>query len=278
MFKNIMIAVDGSAYTESVLQHAVALSKQFASRIHVLTVVDVRIFEWASAIGADGFVTVVPSGVYQDESLSILDEKCVKILEKCSRLLTEEKVNFKTEKVIGSPVDQLLEKAQIADLVIMGKRGEFERWDNDELGVTVQAMSRNLSQPLLVVKKSWRPCNRILLGYDGSEHAGKALQITAQLAEGCQAQVVIISVTNDTEFGENCCREAREYLSSYAVKMDSLVISGDPGKELAHYAQTNNVDMIVIGAFGHSRIREAILGSTTEHILRFSKCPVLLAK
>ena len=102
MFKNIMIAVDGSAYTESVLQHAVALSKQFASRIHVLTVVDVRIFEWASAIGADGFVTVVPSGVYQDESLSILDEKCVKILEKCSRLLTEEKVNFKTEKVIGS--------------------------------------------------------------------------------------------------------------------------------------------------------------------------------
>ncbi len=278
MFKNIMIAVDGSAYTESVLNHAVALARCFTSRINVVTVVDVRIFEWASAIGADGFVTIVPSGVYQDESLNILDEKCDKILEKCSELLTKEKVNFKTEKLVGSPVEQLLEKSQIADLVIMGKRGEFERWDNDELGATVQAISRNLTKPLLVVKKSARPCSKILLGYDGSDHAGKALQITAQMAEGCQAEVMIISVTNDKDFGESCCQEAKDYLSSYSIKMSSLVIPGDPGKEMVHFAQTNEIDLIAIGAFGHSRIREAILGSTTEHILRFSLSPVLLAK
>jgi nucleotide-binding universal stress UspA family protein len=278
MFKNIMIAVDGSAYTESVINHAVTLAGFFSSQIFVVTVVDVRIFEWASAVGADGFVTVVPSGIYQDESMSILDEKCEKILEKTGALLQKENLKFKLEKMVGSPVESILEKAQIADLVIMGKRGEFERWDKNELGVTVQAISRNIAKPLLVVKKECRPLKKILLGYDSSDHANKALQITAHLAEKVGAQLTVISATNDPEYGRRSCNEALEYLSSYTIKVDTTVLAGDPDKELVHYAQQFDMDLIAIGAFGHSRIREAILGSTTEHILRFSTIPVFLAK
>jgi nucleotide-binding universal stress UspA family protein len=278
MFKNILIAVDGSAYTESVINHAIALANFFSSQIFVLTVVDVRVFEWASSVGADGFVTIVPSGIYQDESLNILDEKCEKILQKCKALLEKENLKFKLEKTVGSPVESIMEKAQIADLVIMGKRGEFERWDKNEMGATVQAIGRNIAKPLFVVKKECRPLKKIMLGYDSSQHANRALQITANLAEKVGAQLSVISVTDDPEYGKCSCKEAAEYLSSYGVSVETVVLTGDPDKELVHYAQQSNADLIVIGAFGHSRIHEAILGSTTEHILRFSTIPVLLAK
>lgn len=278
MFKNIMIAVDGSAYSESVIGHAAALARLYHGRIFVFTVVDVRIFEWASAVGADGFVTIVPSGTFQEESIKLLEEKAEKILRKCGQLLEKEQVPFKLEKAVGSPAELVLAKSQIADLVIMGKRGEFERWDNHDLGVTVQTVCRNIVKPLMVVKKEASSIQRILLGYDGSEHANRALQHSAHLADKCQAQLTVVCVSDDLEAGTQYCEEAREYLESYSGQVHTKVIAGEPSKQLVAYAQSQNMDLIVIGAFGRSRIRQAILGSTTEHILRFSTCPVLLVK
>lgn len=278
MFKNIMLAVDGSAYTDSILSHGIALAKTFKSHLLVLTVADVRIFEWASAIGADGFVSIVPSGIYQDESRQIMEDKCKKVLQKCAKLLSKEKLDFETETLIGSPVDLLLERSQISDLVIMGKRGEFERWDKKALGVTVDAVSRALRKPLIVVKVKYRPTKKILVGYDGSDHANQALQFVGHLAEGFSAEVIVLCVTDDEDLGKHYCREAENYLNNYKISIQAKVISGTPDEELVRFAEENNFDMLAIGAYGHSRIREAILGSTTEHILRFSGCPVLLAK
>ncbi len=278
MFKNIMIAVDGSAYSESVIGHAAALSRLYRGRIIVFTVVDVRIFEWASAVGADGFVTIVPSGTFQEESIKLLEEKAEKILQKCGQLLEKEQVPYKLEKAVGSPAELVLAKSQIADLVIMGKRGEFERWDNHDLGVTVQTVCRSIVKPLMVVKKEPRSIQKILLGYDGSEHANRALQHSAQLVDKFQAHLTVVCVNDDLEAGKQYCEEAGEYLESYSRQVHTEVITGEPSKQLVAYAQSQSMDLIVIGAFGRSRIRQAILGSTTEHILRFSTCPVLLVK
>jgi nucleotide-binding universal stress UspA family protein len=229
-------------------------------------------------VGADGFVSIVPSGAYQDESRSILEEKCDKILKKCGLLLQQQQVRFKMEKLIGSPVELILEKAQVADLVVVGKRGEFERWDNTELGVTVQSVCRSIAKPLLIVKKELRPIKKILLGYDGSIHANKALQVAAALAEGLQAQLTVLCVADEEEMGKHTCQEAQEYLGGYNVEATTSILPGQPDRVLVTFAEQNGMDVIAIGGFGHSRIREAILGSTTEHILRISTCPVLLVK
>ncbi len=278
MFKNILLAVDGSAYTDAVLSHGIELAKALGSNILVLTVADIRIFEWASAVGADGFISIIPSGTYQDESRQLLDEKCDKLLEKCAERLAKEKVNFETQKLIGSPVDLIVEQSQITDLLILGKRGEFARWDNRALGVTVEAVSRNVHKPLLVCKSQYRPIKKILIGYDGSNHANCALQYLGHIAEALKAPITVMCVSEDQETGRHCCQEAEAYLSHYKIELDYKVIPGHPDEIIVHYAQTNQFDLIGIGAYGHSRIREAILGSTTEHILLKSPCSVLLAK
>lgn len=278
MFKCIMLAVDGSRYTDSVLSLGIRMSRKFDSHIHVMTVADIRIFEWATAVGADGFVPIVPSGIYQDESRKILEEKCDKVLEKCRDIMKKENVKFETEKIFGSPVDSIIEHSNMADLVIMGKRGEFARFDRKSLGATVEAVSRNVQKPLIVTNDSSPTIENILALYDGSAHANKALQCVGHIAEAFQSSVHILCVTSDTEVGEHYVKEAEKYLGSYDLRLSGEIIPGHPDKEILNYIQKKSFDLVALGAYGHSRIREAILGSTTEHVLRFVPCPVLLAK
>jgi nucleotide-binding universal stress UspA family protein len=277
MFKNIMLAVDGSAYADSVLSHGIALAKAFQSKIHVITVADIRVFEWVSAVGTDGFVPIVPSIVYQNESRKILDEKSSRILEKCAGILSAEGMDFEAEKILGSPMDSIAGRSQISDLLVMGKRGEFERWEERAIGATLEAVSRKVRKPLLAVGKAYVPIKNILAAYDGSSHANQALQFIGHLAEATSAEVTVLCVSEDKALGNSCNLEAADYLKNYKITLKLDVVAGHPDKEIVGYA-LRGYDLIAIGAFGHSRIREALLGSTTEHILRFATTPVLLAR
>jgi len=278
MFKNIMLAVDGSIYADAILSTGVALAKPFSSHVSVITVADVRVFEWATAVGADGFVPIVPSGLYQDESRKMLEEKTDKILEKCGQILSKENISFETEKMIGAPADSIVEKSQLSDLIVIGKRGEFAKWGKKTLGATTEAVSRSVHKPMLVVDKEYRQFKKILIAYDGSRHANKVLQYVGHFAEQLGSEVMILCVSNDKESGEEHCREAEKYLKNYDVMPKSIVESGHPEKVIVEFSHKNDIQLTAIAAYGNSRIKEALLGSTTEHILRFSHSAVLLAK
>jgi len=278
VFKNILLAVDGSAYTDPVLTHGIELAQYFASRLMVLTVADVRIFEWAAAVGSDGFISIAPSGSYQEASRSLLEEKCDKILAKCRERLAGSGLDFTVEKGIGAPADLILEQAQVADLLVMGKRGEFARWDLKGLGATVDVVSRIVHKPLLVTGLEFKSIRKILVGYDSSDHAHRALQYAAHIAEAARGSISILSVSDDAGLAEHHCTQAATYLKSYRVAAESSSRPGHPDEELVRHSTRQACDLIAIGAYGHSRIREALLGSTTAHIIRQSTLPVLLAK
>ena len=72
--------------------------------------------------------------------------------------------------------------------------------------------------------------------------------------------------------------EAQSYLKPYKVQVDLVGVSGNPEKEIIRVAGERHCDLMIMGAFGHSRIREAILGSTTEQVVRKADVPVLLSK
>ncbi|HPG37792.1 MAG TPA: universal stress protein [bacterium] len=278
MFKNIMLAVDGSVYTEYVLSLGATIARAFRSHIHVLTVADIRVFEWATAIGADGFVPIAPSSMYQKESIRLMEEKCSKVLEKCAQILKKENLDFELEKQVAAPVDAIVERSQIADLLIMGKCGEFSRWDKKKLGATVEAVSRAGRKPIIVADKFNAPITNILFGYDGSPNANQVMQYVGHLAENCHAAVTVLCVSDEPELAEQYIRNAEKYLKNFKINLNSLILPGSPDKEIIKYAQANDLHFIAIGAYGHSRMHEVILGSSTENILRFAPCHVMLAK
>lgn len=279
MIKSVLLAVDGSPYSEPILQYGILLGQAFQARLRVLTVMDIRIFEWAVAIGVEGFAPIIPSSTYQEESQRLLEEKAEKVLQRASEVLAEAGVAFQVEKESGSPVDIILEKSKLADLVVMGSRGEFERWSDKMLGATLEAVTRQCIKPILIVRKQFQPIRRLLVAYDGSLNSNRVLPWAGLIASQLNIPLTVLTVHHFPEDGERILQEARDYLSAYAVpNLELLLREGDPAEKIVDTCREIQADLILMGSYGHSRIREAILGSITVQVMRASPVPILMVK
>ncbi|MBN2366644.1 MAG: universal stress protein [Calditrichaeota bacterium] len=279
MIKSILLAVDGSAYTDSVLKYGISLSKKFDAMLRVLTVIDIRIFEWAVAIGVEGFAPIIPSSGYQEESQKILEQKADEVLKKTEKILQKEDVHFVLEKESGNPVDVICDKARLSDLLVMGARGEFAKWSDKMLGATVEALTRLCIKPVLVSPRDYMDMKKMLIAYDGSENASKALTLAAFFASKLSLSLLLLNVNESEESGKNTLKEAREYLAPYNFKqVEERIIKGEPSEKIIEVAEESGSDLLVMGSYGHSRIREAILGSTTVQTMRKARIPVLIGR
>lgn len=279
MIKSILLAIDGSVFSESVLQYGLQSAKEFQATLRVLTVIDIRIFEWAVAIGVEGFAPVIPSTAYQEESKQLLDQKADEVLKKTEKILSDQGVQFSLEKESGNPVDVICEKARFVDMVIMGARGEFARWNAKMLGATLEATTRLSIKPVMVVPKDFRPISKIMVAYDGSKNASKALTLAGHFAASLQAPLDILNINSSSDAGNAILSDALEYLSAFDLpSTEKHVVEGEPASKIVETAHDFHDDLIVIGSYGHSRIREAILGSTTVQVMRNSDIPILMAR
>jgi nucleotide-binding universal stress UspA family protein len=78
--------------------------------------------------------------------------------------------------------------------------------------------------------------------------------------------------------GETVLAEARRYLAAYDVPVTYQVLTGPPHQVIVDTLSSGSHDLLFIGAYGHSRIIEMVLGSTTEYVLRNSPAPVFLTR
>ena len=167
MIKSILLSVDGSTYTDAQVKYCIQLAKAFKCKIRVLSIVDIRIFEWAVVMGTDGFVPIVPSNIYKEESQKILETKADAVLDKCSSILKQEGIDFEIEKISGPPVDIICEKARVVDLLLMGARGEFAKWKSRIVGATLDAVVRQWNKQILITPQKFKKVSKVLFAYDG---------------------------------------------------------------------------------------------------------------
>ena len=278
MIKSILLSVDGSTYTDAQVKYCIQLAKAFKCKIKVLSIVDIRIFEWAVVMGTDGFVPMLPSNIYKEEAQKILEAKADAVLDKCSSILKQEGIQFDVEKISGPPVDIICEKSRLVDLLLMGARGEFAKWKSRVVGATLDAVVRQWNKPILITPEKFTKVSKILFAYDGSDRANKALQLAGLFGTELNVPVVILTVHDKKAIRKKFLEEAKIYLEPYEIPVELLGVSGHPEQEILNVADEHQCDLIIMGAFGHSRIRETILGSTTEHILKNKVIPVLLSK
>lgn len=278
MIKSILLSIDGSIYTEPAIRNAIHLAHAFGAKIRVLSVVDVRTFEWAMSVGADAFVPVIPSAMYLDETKKLQQQKAAAILQKSEALLREANLQYTLSQESGSPTEVISEHIRTADLLMMGARGEFAVWKSKDIGETLDYVSRNVNKPIFIVSKDFKPITKILAAYDGSDTANRALSFAGYLANKLAVAVTVLAVSSRKEEAKRILKEAEQYLSNYDITCEKVHLPGTPESKICGYAHENQFDLIVMGAYGHSRIREAILGSTTQTVIRMAKIPVLLAK
>ena len=161
---------------------------------------------------------------------------------------------------------------------MIGHRGIHERFSTGLLGSTAESVARKSPRPLFVSPKRLREIKSLTLAYDGSDRASKAMHAAAEFASELGAPLTVITVAREARIGERVLAEARHYLEPYRVGASFKLLNGHADEEIVRFLNQSETDLLFIGAYGHSRIIEMVLGSTTEYVLRNAPCPVFLSR
>ncbi len=284
MIKSILIPLDDSHYSEIALKYAISLAKFFEADLKGLFVIDIKLLEapmmrnyWAPLdIGRMGVITYP---AYQGKIRETLEQKGKDILGNFEKICEEAGIKYTSSLVTGLVSSTICEEGKTVDLIIMGKRGENAPWGEKMLGSVLEATVRSVTKPVFVTPDKYSDINNILIAYDGTEEASHALELAAEVGAQGDFNFYLLTVhhsDSDEEWGRETNREAMEYLAPYKLRIEQMVEKGDADEVILKVAEEKDCDLIIMGAYGHSRLRELILGSTTEQVMRRTNRPVLL--
>jgi nucleotide-binding universal stress UspA family protein len=118
---------------------------------------------------------------------------------------------------------------------------------------------------------------RPLVAYDGSDHATRALEIAVEYAETRGCPLHVVCVREELEEARRRLDEACDYARGHAVDPTPLPKEGDAvADRVLEAAADVEADLLVMGSFGKSRLKQFLLGSTTETMLESFTHPILL--
>jgi nucleotide-binding universal stress UspA family protein len=275
MIKSLLLPVDSSIYTKSALEHALELATAYEAHITGLYVFDVRYLYLPPYLDSSyAFEDTLPS-VGAAEVMDKLQAKSGRLLDDFRGAVETSGVKGEIRTEQGVPGQTIAEIGGTHDLIVMGKRGEHARWGRELLGLTTESVVRRSDTPVLLAEKESRPLNKMLVMYDGSHPANRALKIAANIAAHVVAGITIFTANDDLKEGARVRDEAIRYLEAQALNVD-FVLQAGPAEDVLEYLEKDPVDLLVVGTRGYSALRRLILGSTAEYLMRSTTLPLLL--
>ena len=280
MYQNILLCTDGSPAADAAADYAIWFGKKLKARLQALYVTDIRLLEgpWISdfsgAIGAQPYAALLP------QLQQIQREKAETVLAAVKKRCSDGGVACETTYETGSLAQVVLDHEAKADMIVLGQRGEHAAWLKGALGSSVERVVRASVKPCLVTPAKFRQIQHILIAYDGSEESSKALRAGIALAPALGAKVTITTVAalGAEDAASQTLHKAKQQALEAGVTAGVEPLHGDPETQILELKESVGADLIVMGAYGHTRIRELILGSTTSHVLHKSDVPVLLVR
>lgn len=276
MIKRILVPTDGSEPALVGVRYAAALAKRVGAVLCGLHVVDVRLLEGPFLRDISASLGTAPYVNYQGNMSLILEERGTAALELFKSVCEEQGVACETAQVTGIVPRSIVEAGELTDLIVMGRGGEHSEWLDGLVGSTTAAVVRRAKQPVLVTANDVPGTQRFVVAYDGSVHAKRALQAAAQISSewAMSCHVLVVGEGNV----DAVLDEARSYLVPHGVSAEYIKRTGDPSESIIAYAKECGADLLVMGAYGHTKVRELVVGSTTAYALNHAPCPLLLSR
>ncbi|MDP4644851.1 MAG: universal stress protein [Opitutales bacterium] len=277
--KKLLICTDGSDYSEEACRYAAWLAKSNAAEIHALYVTDIRQFQGSVIADLSGSLGIQPYDGMVAQLQEIEEQKAKFVKELTLKVFEEEQVADRVtyHHETGMLVDVIDDFSDDVDLVVLGKRGENANFATEHLGSMLERVIRSTDKPCLVTSRSFKPINRIAIAYDGGASSQKALSFLAAKEVFSSAELHVVTADEGHHEDESAARlaEAEATLKAAGLKATYQLLNGEVESAIADYVENAGIDLLVAGAYGHGRIRELLIGSTTTELLRRCHVPVL---
>ncbi len=283
MIRSILLALAEAPYDANARNYAFWLANREGGGIHALAVIDIAAFEVPVLAAPDGFMpsVVVPPLKESQSLMNEMMEAAKKRLDLFADQCAGKGIPCSTEIKTGIPGEVIGRSAIAHDIVVVSRRG-YNQISNarETVDVLVAPVIRNSVRPVAVAGSEFREMGdirNILMAYDGSSHSARALAVAASLATRPGIQCSLVTVSQSEEQGLDILAPAEAFLLHHGITPDKQVLVGPkPSALICKLIASGNADIVIMGAYGHSPIREVLFGSTTERILSQCSANVIL--
>ncbi|MEM1221464.1 MAG: universal stress protein [Verrucomicrobiota bacterium] len=280
----ILACTDGSIYATSVYEHAAWASKKMGgASVHVLHMLNPHHEEPLTSdfSGSLGFgartalleelveLEAVNARVAQKRGQAILDDAELKLKQFGV-------TDFVTNQKHGKLSEEIEEYERSADLVVIGKRGNNANFETGHLGSNLERVIRSCQHPVLVASRAFASMQSFVIAFDGGASSQKAVEYIAAHPLLQSMRCYLLHVGQGNSELESALAKAESTLTEAGFEVAIEHRSGEPEEVINKVVEDGKIDLLVMGAYGHSKIRRLIVGSTTSAMIRTVQIPVLL--
>jgi len=285
----IVACIDGSNTTPAVCDFAAWASLRLDAPLKLLHVLDKKEFAQSQHIGGNisGNIGLGSREALLQE-LTELDEKRGKIALQHGHMLLEFAKSRVQEAGVKAPicrqrhgdlVDTLIEIEKDIRLLVMGKQGSVGDSVGDHVGNNLERVVRTMHRPILVTPPTFNAPHNIMIAFDGSETTRKGVEMVANSAlfKGLPSHVVMVN--NDSKDVSEHLDWAKVTLETAGFIVATHEVSGEVKQALCDFRDEHHIGLVVMGAYGHSTIRQFLVGSTTTKMMQHTTdVPLLLLR
>jgi nucleotide-binding universal stress UspA family protein len=280
----IITCIDGSAITRDVTEAAIWASKKLDKSISFVHTLEknhqTNAGDYTGAIGLGARTALLEEMTKLDEQrnkvkLILADELLSSV---ASHAKTSGVEHFELIKRHGDVLDTIIDFKDDTRLIVVGQSGTGHSDNFSAMGSHIETLVRSATQPILLIPEKFKHPKSFMIAYDGRETADKALQqvIDGGLLHGLHCHLV--SIKNNEKNLEEKFHNAQHKLTSMGFEVSASFLEGTIFDALMQYKDQNNIDLIVMGAFGHSKLRQFFVGSNTIKMLENSNVPIIVLK
>jgi len=275
-FTRIAVGLDGSPHSETALGHAFRIARAAAGTVRGVHVVDRSLLDGVVVADLSGSVGFQPFLNLSGELREALVSAGGAIVASFEARAKEAGVPFEPVLREGNVSEILEEEARTCKLAAVGSRGANAVHRRELIGRHADDLARRMPTPLLLAPAEYREFRAPILAWDGSPKSKKALALVAELAALLELPVRVLTADDDEGEGRTLLAGAEEELRYRRVTASGILRPGHPDEAILVEVRAG-ADLVAMGAHGHGRVVELVLGSTTDRVLRAATVPVLLA-
>jgi nucleotide-binding universal stress UspA family protein len=266
MLRSILMALDGSPWSEAATALALDWAVRFDARLIGLGVLDEPSIDRGEP---------VPMGAYEykkhRDEIRLADAhlRVRRFLEDfCSRSATAGLVATAVED-IGDPAEQILREAHRCDVVILGRETHFQFETQERPDATLAQVIRLSPRPVVVVPRTLPDGGGIVVAYGGGREAARTLQTFESLGIAANEDITVITIRRDQVEAEAIAALAGDFLKAHGLPHNLCPIASDiaPAEVLLEELRRRHPRLLVMGAHAAHPVRDLFATSVTRTVL-----------
>jgi nucleotide-binding universal stress UspA family protein len=281
MMKRVIACIDSSPCINALAEAAVWIAKQTQRELVLLQVLDYypasyHLGEISGVIGFESNAMLLKELAELEQKQSELAQDYSNNLLKHISELIHEKHDLQPAHIQlkGDFLEQSFQELRSDDIVVIGRVGERSAERNKPMGSNVENFIRGAKCTVMTVGASFKPPTRFIFAYEYSPTCVDLMKRIAQSDLLRLLQCHLLYVGDHPEI----LNEPLQYLKNSGLDVVTEYRYGDVAENILSYQQEHAIQLIVLGAFSHSKIHQFFLGSITTTIFRNSTVPLLVVK